>query len=242
MQQELSLSEMCLPSLAIPQGHHTGLFLTQVIHFIHPLPVPLPNQQPQGDAPDVGVMSPCGASITKPYSLTTEIGFSAKLPARRGQHQATKEEGASTSTTQLCSEQILRGRAGCRQKTSELAFSKNAIYSPLLVTAGQGKQVQRRRPCTPGCSVVLYPTCLSRGSCRRLALYFAVPGRCTFSSVCFPVFGVKAECCASTRTDSFDLTFALLSFQGASKPEPGTQRPMQCSFLRYIFLIYSIYF
>lgn len=139
-----------------------------------PPPSALPIQQPRGGAPDVGVMSPCGASITKPYCLTTEIGFSVKLPAHRGQHQATKEEGASTSTTQLCSEQILRGRAGCRQKTSELAFSKNTIYSPLLVTAGQGKQVQRRRPCTPGCSVVLYSTCLSWGSCRRLALYFAV--------------------------------------------------------------------
>lgn len=68
------------------------------------------------------------------------------------------------------------------------------------------------------------------------------PGQCTFSSVCFPVFGVKAECCACTRTDSFDLMFALLSFQGASKPELRTQRPMHCSFLRYIFLIYSIYF
>lgn len=57
------------------------------------------------------------------------------------------------------------------------------------------------------------------------------PGRCTFSSICFPVFGVKAECCACTTTDSFDLIFALLSSQGASKPEPGMQRPMQCSFL-----------
>lgn len=34
--------------------------------------------------------------------------------------------------------------------------------------------------------------------------------------------------------------FSLLSFQGASKPEPRTQRPMQCSFLRYIFL-YIVY-
>lgn len=175
VQQELSPSEMSLPSLAIPQGHRTGLILTQVIHFIRPLPAPLPIPTPQGGAPDVGVMSPYAASVTNQYSLTTEIGFSAELPAHRGQHQATKEGGAATSTTRLCSEQILRGkRAGCRQKTSELAFSKNTIYSPLLVTAGQGKQVQRRRPCTPGCSVVLYATCLSRGSCRRLALYFAV--------------------------------------------------------------------
>lgn len=57
------------------------------------------------------------------------------------------------------------------------------------------------------------------------------PGQCTLSSVCFPVFGVKAEYCACTRTDSFDLTFALLSFQGASKPEPRTQRAMQRSSL-----------
>lgn len=140
-----------------------------------PPPSASPYPTPQGGAPDVGVMSPYGASVTNHYSLTTEIGFSAELPAHRGQHQATKEGGAATSTTRLCSEQILRGkRAGCRQKTSELAFSKNTIYSPLLVTAGQGKQVQRRRPCTPGCSVVLYATCLSRGSCRGLALYFAV--------------------------------------------------------------------
>lgn len=135
MQQELSLSETSLPSLAILQGHSTGLFLTQVIHFIRPLPVSVPIQQPQGGAPDVGVMSP---SVTYPYSLT-EIGFSVKLPAHRGQHQATKE-GAAASTTQLCFEQILRGRAGCRQKTSGLAFSKNTIYSPLLVTAGRGSR------------------------------------------------------------------------------------------------------
>lgn len=57
------------------------------------------------------------------------------------------------------------------------------------------------------------------------------PGRCTSSYICFPVFGVKAESCACTRTDSFDLMFALLSFQGVSKLEPGMQRPMQCSFL-----------
>lgn len=57
------------------------------------------------------------------------------------------------------------------------------------------------------------------------------PGQCTFSSICFPVFGVKAECCACTRTESSDLMFALLSSQGASKLEPRTQRPMQFSFL-----------
>lgn len=44
VQQELSPSEMSLSSLAIPQGQRTGLFLTQVIHFIRPLPAPLPIQ------------------------------------------------------------------------------------------------------------------------------------------------------------------------------------------------------
>lgn len=43
------------------------------------------------------------------------------------------------------------------------------------------------------------------------------PGQCTSSSICFPVSGVKAECCACTRTDSFDLTFALLSSQRCLK-------------------------
>lgn len=42
-------------------------------------------------------------------------------------------------------------------------------------------------------------------------------GQCTSSSICFPVSGVKAECCARTRTDSFDLTFALLSSQRCLK-------------------------
>lgn len=107
MQQQLSLSEMSLPPLAIPQEHRTRLFLTQVIHFIRPLPVPLPVQQPQGGASDVGVISPRDASVTK-HLLTTEIGFSVKPPPGRGQHQATKEEGASTCSPQLCSEQILR--------------------------------------------------------------------------------------------------------------------------------------
>lgn len=169
MQQELALSEASLPLLAIPQGHRTGLFLTQVIHFIRPLPL----QQPQGGAPRgrCDVSTWCIHNKTLSFKNRNWLLFETSSTQRAT--PSNKEEGAATSTTQLCSEQILRGRARCRQQTSELAFSKNTIYSPLLVTAGQGKQV-RRRPCTPGCSVVLCPTCLSQGSCRGLALYFAV--------------------------------------------------------------------
>lgn len=102
-------SQKCLSYVGNPT---LGCFF---IHFI-PLPVSLPIPQPQGGAPDVTVMSPCSASLTKPYLLTTEISFSAKLAAHRGQHQATKAGGASTSTKQLCSEQILREGQGAGRK------------------------------------------------------------------------------------------------------------------------------
>lgn len=104
---------------------------------------------------------------------------------------------------------------------------------------------QQQELCENSGSYVTTPTTLlcglgTRGGDRVWENPRLTPGLCTFSSICFPVFGVKAERCARTRTDSFDLMFALLSFQGASKPEPRTQRPMSAPFYD-IFFLYIVY-